>query len=284
MIERIGIVGAGVMGQGIAQLCAAHGLACILCDAVATQLERAVDAIREQLQRQAGKGAIAESEIGEILSRIDTTTSLADLAAADFVVEAVSEDEALKLELFRRLDAIVRPDVVLASNTSSIPITRIAAATGLPGRVIGMHFMNPAPVMQLVEVIRGEETGEAAFSATADLATRLGKELVVSRDRPGFIVNRILIPMINEAIRALHEGVASAEEIDKGMRLGANLPMGPLSLADLIGLDTVLAIANTLYAGFGDPRYAPCPLLVTMVGEGLLGRKSGQGFFPYPDR
>lgn len=284
MIGSIGIVGAGVMGRGIAQLCAAHGFACILCDAALAQLERAVDAIREQLQRQAGKGTIAEREIGEILSRIDATTSLADLAAADFVIEAVSEDETLKLELFRRLDAIVRPDVVLASNTSSIPINRIAAATGLPGRVIGMHFMNPAPVMQLVEVIRGEETGEAAFAATADLVTRLGKELVVSRDRPGFIVNRILIPMINEAIRALNEGVASAEDIDRGMRLGANLPLGPLALADLIGLDTVLAIANTLHVGFGDPRYAPCPLLVAMVKEGRLGRKSGQGFFPYPDR
>jgi len=284
MIERIGIIGAGVMGRGIAQLCAAHGFACILCDAVAAQLDRAVAAIREQLKRQAGKGTIAESEIGEILSRIVTTTSLADLAGADFVVEAVSEDEALKLELFRRLDAIVRPDVVLATNTSSIPIARIAVATGRPGRVIGMHFMNPAPVMRLVEVIRWEETSDATFAATADLVTRLGKELVVSRDRPGFIVNRILIPMLNEAIRALHEGVASAEEIDRGMRLGANLPLGPLALADLIGLDTVLAIANTLHAGFGDPRYAPCPLLVSMVAEGKLGRKSGQGFFPYPDR
>ena len=206
---------------------------------------------------------------------------LSDVNSADFIVEAVSESVPLKLDIFRALDEALLPGVVLASNTSSISITRIAAATRHPERVVGMHFMNPAPIMHLVEVIRGHATSDETFGITAALAASLGKEVAVSQDYPGFIVNRILIPMINEAIFALYEGIATAEDIDKGVRLGANQPMGPLALADFIGLDTVLAICNVLYDGFRDPKYRPCPLLVRMVNAGLLGRKSGLGFYSY---
>jgi 3-hydroxybutyryl-CoA dehydrogenase len=204
-----------------------------------------------------------------------------DLAPVDFAVEAVTENESVKLEIFRKLDALVKPEGYLASNTSSIPITKIASVTGRPQKVIGMHFMNPVPVMKLVEVIRGHATSDETFQVTADLVAKLDKEMAVSHDYPGFIVNRVLIPMINEAIFALYEGVATAEDIDKGMKLGTNQPMGPLTLADFIGLDTVLAIAEVLYDGFKDPKYRPCPLLVKMVNAGYLGRKSGRGFYTY---
>ncbi|MFL5420904.1 MAG: 3-hydroxyacyl-CoA dehydrogenase NAD-binding domain-containing protein, partial [Myxococcales bacterium] len=204
-----------------------------------------------------------------------------DLAACELAVEAVSEKEHVKLELFRSLDATLPKDAILASNTSSIPITRIASATRRPDKVIGMHFMNPVPVMKLVEVTRGHATSDETFAAVARLVADLGKELAVSQDYPGFIVNRILIPMLNEAAFALFEGLASAEDIDKGMKLGTNQPMGPLALADFIGLDTVLAIANVLHDGFKDPKYRPCPLLVKMVNAGHLGRKSGRGFYSY---
>jgi 3-hydroxybutyryl-CoA dehydrogenase len=204
-----------------------------------------------------------------------------DLAPVDFAVEAVTENESVKLEIFRKLDALVKPEAYLASNTSSIPITKIASVTGRPEKVIGMHFMNPVPVMTLVEVIRGHATSDETFQVTADLVAKLDKEIAVSQDYPGFIVNRVLIPMINEAIFALYEGVATAEDIDKGMKLGTNQPMGPLTLADFIGLDTVLAIAEVLYDGFKDPKYRPCPLLVKMVNAGYLGRKSGRGFYTY---
>jgi 3-hydroxybutyryl-CoA dehydrogenase len=219
--------------------------------------------------------------VGEALGRIKMTQSMEDLAPVDFAVEAVTENEAVKLEIFRKLDTLVKPEAYLASNTSSIPITKIAAVTGRPQQVIGMHFMNPVPVMKLVEVIRGHSTSDETFQVTADLVAKLDKEMAVSQDYPGFIVNRVLIPMINEAIFALYEGVATAEDIDKGMKLGTNQPMGPLTLADFIGLDTVLAIAEVLYDGFKDPKYRPCPLLVKMVNAGYLGRKSGRGFYTY---
>jgi 3-hydroxybutyryl-CoA dehydrogenase len=269
------------MGSGIAQLFATHGYEVILHDIDGPCLERAAAVIREHLERQAQKGTLDPARIDAIVGRIQLSGDMSAVQAVDFVVEAASENEPLKLRIFRTLDEIVRPGVILASNTSSISITRIAAATGQPERVIGMHFMNPAPVMPLVEVIRGLATSDETFALTSSLVARLGKELTVSQDYPGFTINRILIPMINEAIFVLFEGVATAEYIDKGMMLGANQPMGPLSLADFIGLDTVLAICTCLYEGYRDPKYRPCPLLVRMVDAGLLGRKSGRGFFSY---
>jgi len=281
MIESVGVLGAGQMGNGIAHVFAQYGQRVVLCDIAAGQLEKAVATIRQNLERQAKKGTIPEALIGETLGRITTTQAMTDLAPVGFVVEAVTEHEQLKLDIFRTLDDIVRPDAILASNTSSIPITKIAAVTRRPDRVIGMHFMNPVPMMKLVEVIRGHATSDLTFRLTSELVARLEKEIAVSQDYPGFIVNRILIPMINEAVFALYEGIATAEDIDKGMHLGTNQPMGPLTLADFIGLDTVLAIANVLYDGFKDPKYRPCPLLVKMVNAGHLGRKSGRGFHTY---
>ncbi|OGU18446.1 MAG: 3-hydroxybutyryl-CoA dehydrogenase [Geobacteraceae bacterium GWC2_53_11] len=281
MITTVGVLGAGQMGNGIAHVFAQYGYRVVLFDIAQAQLDKALATIGQNLERQAKKGAIAEALVGETLGRIVTTQDMAGLADVDIAVEAVSENEALKLEIFRKLDGIVKAGAILASNTSSIPITKIASVTGRPDRVIGMHFMNPVPVMKLVEVIRGHATSEETFAQTAALVARLEKEMAVSQDYPGFIVNRVLIPMINEAIFALYEGVASAEDIDKGMKLGTNQPMGPLTLADFIGLDTVLAIANVLYDGFKDPKYRPCPLLVKMVNAGHLGRKSGRGFYSY---
>jgi 3-hydroxybutyryl-CoA dehydrogenase len=281
MVKTVGVLGAGQMGNGIAHVFAQHGHQVILCDIVAEQLAKALATIRQNLERQAKKGVISEALIGETMGRISPAGELSALAAVDFAVEAVTENEALKLEIFRRLDETVQGEAILASNTSSIPITRIAAATRRPDKVIGMHFMNPVPIMTLVEVIRGHATSEATFGQTAELVAGLAKEMAVSQDYPGFIVNRVLIPMINEAVFALYEGIATAEDIDKGMKLGTNQPMGPLTLADFIGLDTVLAIANVLYDGFKDPKYRPCPLLVKMVNAGHLGRKSGRGFYAY---
>ncbi len=281
MIKTVGVLGAGQMGNGIAHVFAQYGYGVVLFDIAANQLEKARSTIGQNLERQAKKGAIPESLIGETLGRIRTTVEMADLADVDFAVEAVTEHETLKLEIFRKLDSIVKPGSILASNTSSIPITKIAAVTTRPDRVIGMHFMNPVPVMKLVEVIRGHATSDDTFAVTSGLVARLEKEMAVSQDYPGFIVNRILIPMINEAVFALYEGIATVEDIDKGMKLGTNQPMGPLTLADFIGLDTVLAIANVLYDGFKDPKYRPCPLLVKMVNAGYLGRKSGRGFYIY---
>ncbi len=281
MIERIGVLGAGQMGNGIAHVFAQEGYEVVMYDIVPEQLEKALVAIRQNLERQAKKGAVPETLVAETMGRLKATQDMADLAQSDFAVEAVTEHEPLKLDIFRNLDATVKEGAILASNTSSIPITKIAAVTGRPEKVIGMHFMNPVPVMKLVEVIRGHATSDETFEVTADMVVKLGKEMAVSQDYPGFIINRVLIPMINEAVFALYEGIATAEDIDKGMRLGTNQPMGPLALADFIGLDTVLAIANVLYDGFKDPKYRPCPLLVKTVNAGYLGRKTGRGFFTY---
>lgn len=281
MIERIGVLGAGLMGNGIAHVFAQEGYEVVMYDIVPEQLEKALVAIRQNLERQAKKGAVPETLVAETMGRLTATQDMADLAQSDFAVEAVTEHEPLKLDIFRNLDATVKEGAILASNTSSIPITKIAAVTGRPEKVIGMHFMNPVPVMKLVEVIRGHATSDETFKVTADMVVKLGKEMAVSQDYPGFIINRVLIPMLNEAVFALYEGIATAEDIDKGMRLGTNQPMGPLALADFIGLDTVLAIANVLYDGFKDPKYRPCPLLVKTVNAGYLGRKTGRGFFTY---
>ena len=281
MISSIGVLGAGQMGNGIAHVFAQYGYRVVIFDIAQVQLERALATIKQNLERQAKKGALPESLVGETLGRITVTQDMNDLANVDFAVEAVTEHEPLKLEIFRKLDGIVKTGSILASNTSSIPITKIASVTSRPDKVIGMHFMNPVPVMKLVEIIRGHATSDETFALTSELVARLEKEMAVSQDYPGFIVNRILIPMINEAAFALYEGIATAEDIDKGMKLGTNQPMGPLTLADFIGLDTVLAIANVLYDGFKDPKYRPCPLLVKMVNAGYMGRKSGRGFYTY---
>ena len=281
MIKKVGVLGAGQMGSGIAHVLAQQEYEVVLFDIAEPQLLKALAGIGKNLERQANKGLIDVSAIPAILGRIGTTMAMEALADCDLAIEAVTENEALKLEIFKKLDAIVKPQAILASNTSSIPITRIAAVTRRPEKVIGMHFMNPVPVMKLVEVIRGLATSEETFSAIGALVEKLGKEMAVSADYPGFIVNRILIPMINEAAFALFEGVASAEDIDKGMKLGTNQPMGPLTLADFIGLDTCLAIMEVLFEGFKDSKYRPCPLLVKMVEAGRLGRKSGQGFYSY---
>ncbi|HBA87990.1 MAG TPA: 3-hydroxybutyryl-CoA dehydrogenase [Geobacter sp.] len=281
MFKVVGVIGAGQMGSGIAHVLAQHAYQVLVYDISEAQLEKALKSIEQNLERQAKKGVIFSTSIQGIMARIGVTKDLNDFSACDLVVEAATENEKLKFELFRKLDEVVPKEAILASNTSSISITRIAAVTKRPDKVIGMHFMNPVPVMQLVEVIRGIATSEETFQAISALVGLLGKEMAVSQDYPGFIVNRILIPMINEAAFALYEGIATAEDIDKGMKLGTNQPMGPLQLADFIGLDTVLAICNVLHDGFKDPKYRPCPLLVKMVDAGYMGKKAGKGFYNY---
>jgi 3-hydroxybutyryl-CoA dehydrogenase len=282
-IEKIGIVGAGQMGSGIAHVCAAAGLDVTIQDMNPPQLEKALDAIDKSLARQVAKYKMKAVDAQIALARIRTTGDFADLGACDFVIEAATEQEDVKRAIFKELTPHLRADTLLATNTSSISITRLAAATDRPERFIGMHFMNPAPIMQLVEVIRGIATDDETFETIRDLAENtLGKTIAVSEDYPAFIVNRILLPMINESIYALYEGVGSVEAIDTAMHLGANHPLGPLALADFIGLDTCLSIMQMLYDGLADPKYRPCPLLVRMVDAGWLGRKSGKGFYEYP--
>ena len=281
MVKMIGVLGAGQMGNGIAHVFAQHEYQVRLYDVYSSQVEKALKTIEKNLGRQAEKGLLPADSVPAILGRITVVKDLKGFADCGLVVEAATESEPLKLDLFRQLDEVVNKDAILATNTSSISITRIAAVTKRPDKVIGMHFMNPVPVMQLVEVIRGLATSDETFQGIASLVADLGKVMAVSQDYPGFIVNRILMPMINEAIFTLYEGIATAEDIDKGMKLGTNHPMGPLALADLIGLDTVLAIITVLYDGFKDPKFRPCPLLVKMVNAGYLGKKSGRGFYTY---
>jgi 3-hydroxybutyryl-CoA dehydrogenase len=280
-VKTLGVVGAGQMGSGIAHVGAVAGLDVVLVDATAELAEKGKANISKNLQRGVDKGKTTPEAKEGALARVRTSGSVADLAAADFVVEAIVEDEATKVELFRRLDGLCRPEAILASNTSSISITRLGAVTKRPEKVIGMHFMNPVPVMQLVEIIRGIATSEECWQATRDLSVKVGKTPVEVKDFPGFVSNRVLMPMINEAIFCVHEGVASPESIDTVMKLGMNHPMGPLTLADFIGLDTCLAILRVLHDGLGDDKYRPCPLLVKMVDAGWLGKKSGRGFYGY---
>jgi 3-hydroxybutyryl-CoA dehydrogenase len=280
-VETYGIIGAGQMGNGIAQVAATSGLKVIMNDIKQEFVDKGLAVIAKNLNRSVTKGKLSESEKDAILGRIKTSTDLADLAGADFVVEAATENEPVKFQIFKRLDEICGKEVVLSSNTSSIPIGRIAAQTKRPEKVIGMHFMNPVPVMKLVEVIRGIATSDETFKTTWDLTIKFGKTPAQANDYPGFIANRILLPMINEAVFALYHSVGSREDIDTVMKLGMNHPMGPLELADLIGLDTCLAIMETLYNGFKDSKYRPCPLLVKYVEAGWLGRKTGRGFYEY---
>ncbi len=280
-IKTVGVIGAGQMGNGIAQVMAQAGIDVIMQDIAEEFLEKGMAAIRKSLDRLLKKEKITEEDREEALARIRTTLDPKDMAAADLVVEAATEREDLKLKIFADLDGICPEGAILATNTSSISITRIAAATGRPEKVIGMHFMNPVPMMELVEVIRGLATSEETFEVVMTLCEKIGKTPVEASDFPGFIVNRVLMPMINEAVFALYEGVGSPEAIDEAMKLGTNQPMGPLELADLIGLDTCLAIMEVLHGGLGDSKYRPCPLLRKHVDAGFLGRKSRRGFYTY---
>jgi 3-hydroxybutyryl-CoA dehydrogenase len=282
-IKTVGVVGAGTMGNGIVQVCAAAGLKVIMQDIGEAQVKRGLDTVAGSLDRLIKKEKISADDKQSTLANIDTTTSLDALSDVDIVIEAATENEALKLELFGQLDKICKADAILASNTSSISLTRIAGATQRAGQVIGMHFMNPVPMMALVEVIRALQTTDETYRVVDELSEFIGKIPVEAKDSPGFVANRILIPMINEAAYVYYEGLASAEGIDEIMKLGMAHPMGPLMLADLIGLDTCYAVIKVLHEGFGDSKYRPCPIWQQMVDAGYLGRKSGRGFYNYED-
>lgn len=280
-ITTVGIIGAGQMGAGIAQVCAAAGLRTVLCDISDAALRRALDGIGASLERAVRGGKCSDRDRQAVLARLSAGAGMAALAQADIVIEAATEDVALKLRVLGEVEAVVRPDCIIATNTSSVSITRLAATLALPARFVGMHFFNPVPVLPLVEVIRGLHTSDAVFESVRALAGQLGKTAIGVRNAPGFVVNRLLLPMINEAVFVLQEGGASAEDIDAGMTLGARHPIGPLALADLIGLDTCLAIMDMLCRDFSDPKYRAAPLLREMVAAGRLGRKSGRGFYAY---
>jgi len=280
-IETVAVIGAGTMGSGIAHVFARSGFNVLLCDVQQAFLDKAVERIRTNLGREAAKGKFAADQVEPAVARIQTTTDRAMLAGAQFAVEAASERFEIKAELFQSLDKILPADAILATNTSSISITKLAAQTSRPQQVIGMHFFNPVPVMTLVEIIRGLQTSQATFEAVRDLAVQLGKTPVEVNDAPGFVSNRVLMPMINEAAFTVMEGVATAEAVDEVFKLGMAHPMGPLTLADFIGLDVCVDILRVLHSGLGDPKYRPCPLLVKMVDAGWLGRKSGRGFYTY---
>jgi 3-hydroxybutyryl-CoA dehydrogenase len=283
-VRTIGVIGAGQMGAGIAQVAAQAGLDVILNDISKELVDRGINGISRNLDRMIERGRFKPEERDKVLRRIEPSMKIEDLARADFVVEAVVENEEVKIGLLQKLDRVCPPEVILASNTSSISITRMGARTNRADRVIGMHFMNPVPAMKLVEIIRGLATSEDTFLTTRALAEQLGKNTMTAQDFPGFIVNRVLLPMINEAIYTLYEGVGGVTDIDTAMKLGTNQPMGPLELADLIGLDTCLAIMEVMQRVLGDDKYRPCPLLKKYVDAGYLGRKSGRGFYKYDDK
>jgi 3-hydroxybutyryl-CoA dehydrogenase len=280
-LQRIGVIGAGQMGRGIAHVCALAGLDVTIADINPDALGRAKDGIEANLGRQVARGRIGEDDKAAALARIHATGDMAALGAVDMAIEAATENEAIKRDVYKKLVPHLKPEALIATNTSSISITRLAAATDRPGKFIGMHFMNPVPVMTLVELIRGIATDEPTFAATRELAVKLGKTPVSAEDFPAFIVNRILMPMINEAVYTLYEGVGTVEAIDIAMKLGANHPMGPLELADFIGLDTCLSVMQVLYEGLADSKYRPCPLLVKYVEAGWLGKKADRGFYDY---
>ena len=280
-LKHIGVIGSGQMGSGIAQVAATSSYEVVLQDISIESINKAKLTIEKSLKKLAEKGVITQEQASTAFKRIRFTQHIEDLANVDLVVEAVSENPNLKFELFKKLDSLCKEEAILATNTSSISITQIAAQTRRPSKVIGMHFMNPVPLMKLVELIRGIQTSDETFSQVKTVCEKLSKTAVTSKDYPGFIVNRILMPMINEACYALYEGLASVEDIDQAMKLGTNQPMGPLTLADFIGLDTCLAIMNVLHEGLGDTKYRPCPLLKNYVAAGYLGKKSGRGFYNY---
>jgi len=281
MIEKIGIVGAGQMGNGIAHVCALAGYETRIIDISKERVEHALETIAQNMERQVARETISEDDKVAALGRITAADGYDDLADCDLVIESAIEDEATKSEILRHLSAVLRPEAIMATNTSSISVTRLGAGTDRPGKFMGMHFMNPVPVMQLVELVRGLATDEETFKAVREVALKLGKTPVNSEDFPAFMVNRVLMPMINEAIYTLYEGVGSVESIDTAMKLGANHPMGPLELADFIGLDVCLSVMQVLYEGLADTKYRPCPLLVKYVEAGWHGRKSGRGFYDY---